>query len=244
MSESLQKHVFVPETELVFNENFERDLIQHAHELLEGQRNCIGKGTTAEIHFIELNPKNCLKIISKRSGYSTVIPNGVGELPTYHPLTVEAKFLEDLQGIDSEVRVPRPLYVVTVVNEDEKTWAVEETSLLAMERFPGSSLRDVLENDVELPKNFNPDIFFKKVRVFFEKMHARNVHHRDAHEGNIMVGPEGEPFVIDFGCATIDSIQEAYREERGRKIITYKPDMERIDEVEHKIRKYLTQRAQ
>ena len=67
---------------------------------------------------------------------------------------------------------------------------------LVLEHIPGSSLRK-LEHELE-----DRELFFKKLLNTIQGMHAAGVAHGDLkRKDNILVGPNQNPFVVDFGVA-------------------------------------------
>ncbi len=77
-------------------------------------------------------------------------------------------------------------------------------------------------------------------------MHEKGIHHRDAHDGNIMIDREtGAPYVIDFGNATYGNGEDIYRDDYpgGRRIV-YTKDIDNIDKTEVMLsrRKLLTEK--
>jgi len=211
---------------------------------LETQRNKIGKGRTAEVHFVEKNPDNCMKIIFRGENYTTVVKEQGENSPTYHPLPVEADFLEALRDISQEVRVPKPYFSIVreLSTEEEEKYERQEMQVLVMERLNAVSINDVFEGVAEIPKDFDIDVYFKKLREFFELMHSRkNIHHRDAHAGNLMIDIDDcTPGVLDFGSATYASEYDAYEESLGGRTVRFTKDFDNLDKVERKLRVFLT----
>jgi len=159
-------------------------------KLLEEIKNKIGEGMTAEVYFLDSNEKICLKILKPTK-----------DVPYHVPLEREMNFLSDLQGIDKEVRVPRP-YLTADYSENESE---EGLRFLIMERLDAVSVRDVLDGKEALPSGFNIVNFRNKISSFLEKMHEKNIYHRDFHAGNIMIDRKtGNFYVIDFGASTKD----------------------------------------
>lgn len=226
----------------------EKVILRSAEELLDSQANKIGFGNTAEVHFLDDNNEHCFKIISETTKHSTILkskdrPQG----QKCHPLPREARFLDELQDIHPRVRVPEPLYTIVreSVDDDDENYKQEKISIFAMERLNAVSVNDVIEGLKPMPEAFRIEVFFKELRDFFETMHRRGVHHRDAHEGNIMIDVEtGLPYVIDFGLAaygTSGDESETYREVSARgSVIVYPKDFDSIDKVERKVKAYLT----
>lgn len=225
------------------NEGFARAQILLAEEALKSQHLKIGEGQTAEVHTVALNENNCFKIISTMEHHGTVeitpeLPRG----PKFLPLKEEAEFLDALSGFHRDVRVPVPYFTVTrkTVREEAKSLDEGMISVLCMERLNAVSIRDVLRGGAELPEGFDLDDFFDKVADFIERMHGRGIHHRDLHDGNIMIDLEtSQPVVIDFGCAVRaigDDDREIYR--NGSTI--YIPDVQNLAKVKRLLVQHLT----
>jgi serine/threonine protein kinase len=142
----------------------------------------LGDGNTSEVFFLGKNKNLCVKILKKTYD------------GTYRvPFAKEMKFLEDVYGIDSEVKTPKPYLIA------EHTDGETEVKFILMERINAVSIRDIIEKNGKFPDNFNVEDFRKKMLNFIDMMHNRNIHHRDLHDGNIMLGEDGQIYVIDFG---------------------------------------------
>jgi serine/threonine protein kinase len=162
---------------------------QRIIELLQNSESELGRGRTARAHHGLASPKVCYKIIPdvKSEFYNQ------GFL--YTDVEGEAKFLEDLQGIDANVRVPKVYGTIEVYDP-------KRIDVLVMERLDAVSIDDVLKMRDALPPSFALEDFFKKLKAFIETMHNKGIYHRDLHEGNIMIDKEtGNPCVIDFGSS-------------------------------------------
>lgn len=220
--------------------NTDIEILEQIEGLLRSQKNKIGNGNIAEVHYSDLNPKICFKVIGAVDGKSTILV----DTQKYHDLPKEAEFLDVLQGVHKDVRVPRPYYTVTRERVSEETDEVEDMlSLMAMERLPAVSLRQVLEEGAILPDNFDIEIFFEQLRDFFNEIHSKSIHHMDPHEGNIMVDVKtGKPYVVDFGSSSYGSDEDVYRTEDARGRVTlHRSDLDNITLVEKKMRAYLTE---
>jgi Phosphotransferase enzyme family len=232
------------------------DLVERC---LETKKHFLDKGQTAEIYSSELNDRICFKIISDSEEWGTVARAEPGSSePIFHlSLQTEGDFLKDLQGISKEVRVPVPYFhlVRTAPREVDGETIDESIHVLGMERLPAVSVRNVIEQELDLPKGFDLPVFMAKLRRFFDAMHEKGIHHRDAHWGNIMIDTETcMPYVIDFGAASYGNIDEdependVYRElsaSRGRRIVLrFKKDDDMLDVLEHQLRQYMKTRAE
>lgn len=158
-------------------------------ELLQNKESELGEGRTANAHHGSSSDKVCYKIIPDVK--SEFYDQGT----FFTDVEGEAEFLESLQGLDADVRVPK-VYGTIAVHEPKRM------DVLVMERLRAVSLKDVVEMKAALPESFELESFFKKIQVFIDKMHKKGIYHRDLHEGNIMVDEEsGNPYVIDFGSS-------------------------------------------
>lgn len=159
------------------------------YELLQNEESILGEGRTARAHHGLVNDKVCYKIIPDvRSEF-------YNQGNCFTDVAGEARFLEDLQGIDDDVRVPKVYGTISVYDP-------KRADVLVMERLNAVSVKDVVEMRASLPESFDMNSFFKKLSVFLKKMHDRGIYHRDLHEGNIMIDvTTGNPYVIDFGSS-------------------------------------------
>ncbi len=146
----------------------------------------IGEGNAAKVFFIGRNPGYCVKIMKPDMNKDFV----------KIPLEMEFELQDEAYYLSEKPFVPKP----KVWSEDDGSG--KETELLIMERVIGPSLQDVLEKKVPLPESFDFQLFFSELRRQIDLLHEHNIHHRDLHEGNVMIDQEsGEPRVIDFGTA-------------------------------------------
>lgn len=149
--------------------------------------NCfIGEGKTATVYICEKDPWSCYKIIST----------------SYYPrlkVDQEMKFMDE--AIKLGIRVPLPIFSTIDGNMEA----------LAMERVNGQSIKEIIEDDLGLPENFDLDNFFTELNDFLRILHTNRIYHRDLHEGNVMIDDKGKPWIIDFGDASRSfSEEEAY----------------------------------
>jgi serine/threonine protein kinase len=177
-------------------EEVKQILIDLTTSFLKDPRHLLGFGNIAEVHFHPDNQNICIKIISKET-----INRDADQ--QYCSLSEEAKFLEDVRRIKGTgARSPRP--IMSAVLKDKIGYGEEDVGLqiLVMERLKAVTLESILEDIESFPPNFDVDSFFSKLNKFVQNIHDNaSVYHRDLRERNIMVGEQGEPYVIDYGSA-------------------------------------------
>ncbi|MCD8494779.1 MAG: phosphotransferase [Candidatus Pacebacteria bacterium] len=165
----------------------EQDLIDRVEASIEAFKNGsqdvkLGSGYNAEVFSIQSEDGKfselCVKKIKKNP---EVIINDIEE---------EAEF----QSKVAAAGVRTPLYVMAV--RDKQTLQ----RYIIMEHIKGVSLA---KGNI-LPDTFEHKKFFTELRGMVKRMHEAKIHHRDLHEGNIMVTEQGDPVIIDFGAATYD----------------------------------------
>jgi serine/threonine protein kinase len=195
-------------------------------KLLEEIKNKLGEGATAEVYFLDSNEEICLKILKPAK-----------ELPYHVPLEQEMNFLSQLQNIDEEVRVPKP-YLTADYSENGDENAIR---FLLMEKLNALSIRDILEGKGELPAGFSIATFKEKISNFLEKMHEKNIYHRDLHGGNIMIDNKtGDLYVIDFGASVKGfGSDNPYTEVRLKDSLSFTEDEVNLTELCLTLKKYM-----
>jgi serine/threonine protein kinase len=184
--------------------------------LLEDLTKNLGEGNTADVRFLRSNEKICLKIYKQ--------PDQIKEGIFYLKPEKEEEFLEGLKDLGAKVRIPKVYASFEITNDADSQ---NNHQFLMMEALPAVSVDDILQDRAKIPKNFDWVTFQNDLLDFVEKMHERNVYHRDLHEGNIMIDKETlQAYVIDFG-ASVEFWGHAEPGERGPYHIT-KDGRERI----------------
>jgi tRNA A-37 threonylcarbamoyl transferase component Bud32 len=77
---------------------------------------------------------------------------------------------------------------------------VGDEQFIAMELVVGHSLAQVLKERRVLPLA-EARLLLQRLRAAIEALHAEGIVHRDLNPANIMIRPNGEPVLIDFGLA-------------------------------------------
>lgn len=184
----LEKVIINPD----YSDNIKAIFTEHETEItesLEDLTKSLGQGNTADVRFLELDNLVCLKIYKK----SEQVPDGI----YYVSPEKEREFLENLQNLDTKVRVPK-IYASFEIDQ-----MGELHRFIMMEALNAVSVDDVLQNRATLPKDFDWISFEKDLLDFAEKIHERGIYHRDLHEGNIMIDKDTlQAYVIDFGASS------------------------------------------
>ena len=217
----LKKIVNHQENKDVENDPIIKELIEKISELANVE-NSIGKGMTAEVFISKTNPDICYKII-----------HSDGEYKFRHSVYDEGELLAKAEKISRShgIKIPKPYYSILTKNRNG-----EEFEVLVMERLYATSIKDAITDDVAVPDNFDFKVFASKIESFFTELHNKNIYHRDAHGGNIMIENEtGIPCIIDFGA----SIKMALNNEDPYQQINFNGETVIFTPDEHKIRQEL-----
>lgn len=96
------------------------------------------------------------------------------------------------QAVSLGVRSPVPILCL----------ATDEEAFMVMETIRGHSLKDIMEQHLPLPEQFNPSQFWAKAKSMIDVLHAGQIYHRDVHPGNLMLEySTATPVIIDYGRA-------------------------------------------
>jgi serine/threonine protein kinase len=151
-------------------------------------------------------------------------------------------------GVVEGVRTPTP-YVSAEQYVRTENNNIIKRRLLVMETMDAITLRDIIEpvskkRKQELPKGFDVEAYFNKLRFFFQTLHDKHkIYHKDINLGNLMIQTENlEPAVIDFGESFWGDSGELV-DPYGRDIIEGVErediDLKKLDEIEVELKRYI-----
>jgi serine/threonine protein kinase len=200
----------------------------------------IGEGRTAKVFSVGKILNCCVKIIKTQEGDPNLFRNSVTE---------ELKLMDSYSGREIKgVMVPEPyLSIKAKIEEKDNNLSLKDNNLemVFMQNVPGVSFADILEGKEEFPELEDFDIkkFFDKLYDFIDFLNGSNVFHRDLHEGNVMIGNDGTPWVIDFGSAIKTwGEDDAYDITSEGETTRLRTDRQSLAVVEKKVRKFLESR--
>lgn len=205
-----------------------KELIKKIHELAH-TKNCIGEGSTAEVFVSETNPAICYKIMHHKS-----------ECQFRHSAHDEGDILAKAKEVSQQsgVKIPAPYYSIVTKNMNGK-----EFEVLVMERLNSTSIRDIIDKEIDVSENFDFKKFSAEVENFFKKLHEQNIFHRDAHGGNIMIEDKtNTPCIIDFGGSIMNILnsEDPYQQTDSHGITIVMPnDNKSVQQLNIKLRGYL-----
>ncbi len=183
----------------------------------------LGEGNTAEVFFLGENEDLCIKLMKNEP-----------DIPFRVSLLEEMKFQEALYGIDEEVLSPKPYLIAEFQDGDFMT------KFLLMRRLHACSVEDILNGKAEIPENFDLNEFRRKLKNFLNKMHDKNIYHRDLQSGNIMMDAKGNPYVIDFGrSGSAFGDESPYDQTQGGQRMLFPEDHGSLSEVCLRLRNFL-----
>lgn len=177
-------------------------------------------GTFARVYKDPQSPAICHKFIYNFREYTD-----------WNTVEREARFMEELEGFEVDgARVPRLMSVIDL----------PQMKVLSMEYMDAPDVDTVLQRKRKLPNGFDVNKFFDRLYKYVERMHTeRNIYHRDLNLGNVLIGEESTPYVIDFGKAAQAITPEFAYETRdkvgnpGRRLLS---DEELIYRMEVRLR--------
>ena len=188
---------------------------------IEGRNDLyVGEGKTAHVFRDPYAEGLCYKYV-----------HDFDEYREWNSIEIEAHFLELLEGL--EVDGARTPHLTGFVDQPD-------IKVIAMEYLQGRSIDKYVNAKRPFPSDFNPELFMRRLRDYITALHAKNIYHRDLHEGNVIIGPNSTPYIIDFGRATFsivpESAYEVYDMTGTVRLAILMSDEERVSNLEARIR--------
>ena len=121
--------------------------------------------------------------------------------------TVALKFLPAFITINKKefVRLKREALITASINHKSVATiydfcAIDEYAFLVMEYIKGETLKNALKKSGPFPKQKALDVLVE-IAKGLQEAHNQNIYHRDIKSENIMITPDGELKIMDFGLA-------------------------------------------
>jgi len=179
----------------------------------------VGEGRVARVYKSPLNATICYKVVHNVSAYEQ-----------WNSVDKEGRYLEKLENVS--VRGVRTPHISGIIDRPD-------IKVIIMEYLDAKSIEKALADDDQILRDIDATKFFGRLREYIAEMHDKHhIYHRDLHEGNILIGKDGTPYVIDFGCAAISIDPEAAYEgydKFGHKTHYFISDEQRLASVEKKV---------
>jgi len=80
-------------------------------------------------------------------------------------------------------------------------WKANGTAYMAMQYYPGQTLKEARAQMPAAPDEAWLRLFVDRLLGALEALHAEGVYHRDIAPDNILLLPDGQPVILDFGSA-------------------------------------------
>ena len=80
-------------------------------------------------------------------------------------------------------------------------WKANGTAYMAMQYYPGQTLKEARRQMPAPPDEAWLRLFVDRLLGALETLHAQGVYHRDIAPDNILLLPDGQPVILDFGSA-------------------------------------------
>lgn len=212
------------------NEKINQENIEIAHKLIEevsANHIELGRGDEARVYFSHDQNKQdfCVKELH--------VPPRV-----FVVNSIQQEMSLQEQAIQCGVRSPKPILCLETD---------EGASYMVMETIKGHSLFDIMEQNIEMPSNFNEKKFWDELKQMLNNYHAEQNYHRDIKLANIMIDYEnGGPVIIDYGrAARVIGDDNPYIDiDYGKnQQINYKDDLKALASVRSQFSSYLTNKS-
>lgn len=169
----------------------------------------LGEGRTAKVHVHPSCLNVCIKYIKDVDSYTKT------DIPLYQ----EYKRLRELQELSTKgVRTPTPYF--------------EDTNgghMYGMERINGNTLVQIMDKPnenkdlIKLAKTLDREVVLDNLVSYIQEMHEDfKITHNDLEVINLMLGRDGNFYVIDFGKSKFEEIGEDHEMYRNNDIKTVK----------------------
>lgn len=154
----------------------------------------LGAGQTAEVLSSMRKPQVCYKVFYED-------PQQIGQNTLAREIDMQI-IVNDLQE-SLGVKIPE---VYSFIRN-------EFGDAIMMEKVDGYSLREHMAG-IPLPQDFDIEHFKEKILTAVKALNGQGIFHRDLTPGNIMIGKDGSPWIIDFGRSrkSYKGDEEAYIE--------------------------------
>ncbi|HXK35162.1 MAG TPA: AarF/UbiB family protein [Candidatus Paceibacterota bacterium] len=169
----------------------------------------IGKGDFSKVYKNYFN-KTCFKVFSS-------------QFEQIRSADEEAHLLSLVAKLRSKniANTPVPLYSIMPIDKSEKHPIIGR-GFFVMQRIEGSTIKDIIDQKLDLPTSFKFEDFFAKIGKFLQAIHKEGIYHRDVHNGNIMIEANtADPFVIDFGNSVV-FLEEEQKQIKEKILDPYK----------------------
>lgn len=183
------------ETVKRYIENKETEELLNCLESLEPNAVLIGEGKNAEVFGLD------------EGKFKSVCMKKIKENPELKCNDIDMEV--DFQNRVKSLGVKTPLTFAFLKDTESK----EE--FILMERIEGCSIGDIVYGNSKVPDKYNHKKFFENLKNNIKTLHENNIHHRDLHEGNVMIDEKGDPVLIDFGtaCTAFSGDEHPYGEQ-------------------------------
>ncbi len=177
-------------------ENKEAEELIECLETLEPESVVIGQGKNAEVYGLD------------EGRFKSVCVKKIREQPELKCNDLDTEV--DFQNRARELGIKTPLTFAYIIIKEEKP-----QEMILMERIYGCSIGDIVFGNEKVPDNYDHKKFFAKLKEQVKALHEANIHHRDLHEGNVMIDEHGDPVIIDFGaaCTSFSGDEHPYGEQ-------------------------------
>ncbi len=226
----MRRELFIEHEEIAETVIKEKERLEMVHDLIQELLDNhveIGRGKLSVIKKFPDNDKYknfCVKEIT-------------GPSSPYYFNDIYIEMRRQAEAFKLGIRVPEPFLTAT---------PTEGKEFFVMETIEGCSLEDIVAKNINLPDNFNPEIFWNKIKKMLEIMHNNNLYHRDIHLGNIMIEwKTGNPVLIDFGNAgTGFGLEDPYNEIESLRgeVFRFPEDIESLRQIKNKFNQHLTEK--